>query len=82
MQRREFIAGLGGAAAWPLVVRGQQPAKVARIGFLNLGPASAWADDVDAFRAGSRDLGYAEGKDIVLEFRWADTRRSATSSCN
>jgi putative tryptophan/tyrosine transport system substrate-binding protein len=73
VKRREFIAGLGGAMACPVVARGQQPAKVARIGFLNLGPASAWADEVEALRAGLRDLGYAEGKNILLDFRWADT---------
>ena len=60
MRRREFIAGLGGAAAWPLVARAQQPAKVARIGFLDLAPASAWANEVEALRAGLRDLGYVE----------------------
>jgi putative tryptophan/tyrosine transport system substrate-binding protein len=73
MRRREFIAGLGGAAAWPVVARAQQPSKVARIGFLNVAPASAWADEVEAFQAGLRDLGYVEGKNIVIEFRWADT---------
>jgi ABC-type uncharacterized transport system substrate-binding protein len=74
MKRREFISLLGGAsAAWPLAVRAQQPAKVARIGFLNLAPASAWSRRVEALRAGLRDLGYVEGKDIVIEFRWAET---------
>jgi putative ABC transport system substrate-binding protein len=72
--RRELIAALGGAAAaWPCVVRAQQPAKVARIGFLGLGPASAWSSRVEALRAGLRDLGYVEGKNIVIEFRWADS---------
>jgi putative ABC transport system substrate-binding protein len=72
MKRREFITLLGGAAAWPLAARGQQPAKVARIGHLDLGPASARASRVEALRAGLRDLGYVEGKSIVIEFRWAD----------
>jgi putative ABC transport system substrate-binding protein len=62
--RRELIAALGGAAAaWPCVVRAQQPAKVARIGFLGLGPASAWSSRVEALRAGLRDLGYVEGQE-------------------
>jgi putative tryptophan/tyrosine transport system substrate-binding protein len=73
MRRREFIAALGGAAVWPVVARGQQPTRIARIGFLNLAPASAWADEVAAFQAGLRDLGYVEGKNIVIEFRWPDT---------
>jgi putative tryptophan/tyrosine transport system substrate-binding protein len=73
MNRRTFIAALGSAAAWPVVARAQQPAKSAHIGFLNLAPASAWADEVEALRAGLRDLGYIEGKNILIEFRWADT---------
>jgi putative tryptophan/tyrosine transport system substrate-binding protein len=73
VNRRDFITRLGGAAvAWPLAVRAQQPAKVARIGYLGLGPASAWSTRVEALRAGLRDLGWVEGKNIVIEFRWAD----------
>jgi putative tryptophan/tyrosine transport system substrate-binding protein len=72
MKRREFITLLGGGAAWPLAARAQQPAKVARIGHLDLGPASARASRVEALRVGLRDLGYVEGKNIVIEFRWAD----------
>jgi len=52
-------------AAWPLAARAQHPAKVARIGYLGFGPASAHAIWVEALRAGLRDLGYVEGKDIV-----------------
>jgi putative tryptophan/tyrosine transport system substrate-binding protein len=73
VKRREFIAAFGGVAAWPLAARAEQPSKVARIGFLNVAPASAWADDVEAFQVGLHDLGYIEGKNIVIEFRWADT---------
>jgi len=71
MRRREFIAMLGGAAAvWPLAARGQQqPAKLARIGFLR----AAGPDDKDftAFRSGLRGLGYVEGQNIVIEQRYA-----------
>jgi putative ABC transport system substrate-binding protein len=74
MRRRDFITLVGGgAAAWPLGARAQQPAKVPRIGFLRVGSASANAVRVEALRAGLRQLGYVEGKSIVIEFRWAET---------
>ena len=70
MRRREFITLLGSAAAvWPLPALAQQRAKVAHIGYLGLVSASWHTPRVTAFRAGLRDLGYAEGKDIVIEFR-------------
>jgi putative ABC transport system substrate-binding protein len=73
MRRREFITMLGSAAAtWPLAARSQQAPKVARIGYLGLVSASWHTPRVTAFRAGLRDLGYVEGKDIVIEFRWAE----------
>jgi putative tryptophan/tyrosine transport system substrate-binding protein len=70
VKRREFITLLGGAAAWPLAAWGQQqPAKLARIGFLR----AAGPDDKDfaAFRSGLRALGYVEGQNIVIEQRYA-----------
>jgi putative ABC transport system substrate-binding protein len=74
MQRREFIKLISGAvAAWPLNAQAQQGAKVARIGFLGLTPVSGWASRVEAFRAGLRELGYVEGTNIAIEFRWAET---------
>jgi putative ABC transport system substrate-binding protein len=79
MRRRAFIALVASAAAapsllWPRAARAQQRAKVARIGYLGLVSASWHTPRVTAFRAGLRDLGYAEGKDIVIEFRWAEGR--------
>src|SRR5215831_20394737 len=72
--RRELLVALGGtAAAWPVVARAQQPAKVARIGYLGIGPAAASAIWIEALRAGLRDLGYVESKNFVIEFRWAET---------
>src|SRR6516164_8006779 len=73
MRRRDFITGIVGSTAMPLVVRAQQPAKIACIGFLGLGPPAAQSNRVKALRAGLRDLGYIDGKNIVIEFRWADT---------
>ena len=70
LRRREFIALLSGMAAWPLAARAQQqPAKIARIGF---GTAAASAPRVEALRVGLRELGYVEGKNIHIEFRWAE----------
>jgi putative tryptophan/tyrosine transport system substrate-binding protein len=73
MRRRDFVTLIGGVVVtWPLAARAQQAVKVARIGYLGLGPASAWSSRVEALRAGLRDLGWVEGKNIVIEFRWAD----------
>jgi putative tryptophan/tyrosine transport system substrate-binding protein len=73
MRRRDFVTLFSGAATWPLAARAQQSDHVPRIGFLGLGPASASASRVEALREGLHDLGYVEGKNIVIEFRWADT---------
>src|SRR5437764_1248540 len=72
-KRRELIALLGGAIGWPLFAHAQPASKVWRIGYLGFGTAAAFADRVEALRAGLRDLGYIEGKNIVIEVRWAET---------
>jgi putative ABC transport system substrate-binding protein len=75
VNRRHFITLLGGAAAaWPLAVRAQQAQKVARIGFLGSTFASPWKSRVEAFQSGLHDLGYVEGKNIAIEFRWAEEK--------
>jgi putative ABC transport system substrate-binding protein len=72
MRRRDFIQGIvGSAAAWPLAARAQQ-AKVARIGFLGLDSASSHSARLAALRAGLRDLGWHEGTNLLIEYRWAE----------
>ena len=72
MDRRRFVAALGSALAAPLA-RAQVPAaKVYRIGFLGIAFASGYVREVEWMREGLRKLGYIEGRNIVIDFRWAD----------
>jgi putative ABC transport system substrate-binding protein len=72
MGRREFVALLGGTAAWPLAARAQQRTPV--IGFLNQGSAEGYQPMVAAFRQGLEESGYVEGRNVAFEFRWAEGR--------
>jgi putative tryptophan/tyrosine transport system substrate-binding protein len=70
MRRREFIAGLGSAAAWPVVARAQQPA-LPVVGFLNSGTPAEWAHLVAAFNQGLNETGFVGGRNVAIEYRWA-----------
>ena len=76
IRRREFITLLGGAAAtWPLAARAQQ-AKMPTIGFLGAGSGSdsVWKDWTAAFVQRLRELGWVEGRTLVIEYRWGEGR--------
>jgi putative ABC transport system substrate-binding protein len=73
VKRRAFIALLGGtAAAWPLAARAQQSRKLPTIGFLGSSTASGWAPWTAAFQQRLRELGWIEGHNIAVEYRWAE----------
>jgi hypothetical protein len=74
MKRRDFITLLGGAAAWPFAAWAQQPGKPPTIGFLGAASVVAWGKWVDSFLQRLRELGWIEGRNVAIEYRWADGR--------
>jgi putative ABC transport system substrate-binding protein len=72
MRRREFIGLLGGTVAAPVAGRAERSGKVARIGFLGATSPAGYGPRIEALRAGLRELGYIEGANLVLEYRWAE----------
>src|SRR6476469_3113224 len=74
MKRRDFIAALAGAAAWPLVARAQRVGQLATIGFLGTSTPADLNQRTVAFVQRLRELGWIEGRTIAIEYRWAEGR--------
>jgi putative tryptophan/tyrosine transport system substrate-binding protein len=73
IERRKFLATLGSAAAWPLAARAQQPA-MPLIGFLDIRSAAENTRTIAEFREGLAEAGYIEGRNVAIEYRWAEGR--------
>src|SRR5262247_41673 len=73
IERRKFLATLGGAAAWPLAARAQRPS-IPVIGFLDATTAADTAYRVSAFRDGLKEAGFIDGHNVAIEIRWAENK--------
>jgi putative ABC transport system substrate-binding protein len=72
MRRREFITLVGGAAAWPIAARAQQSIPI--VGYINSGAPAPMAGLVSAFHEGLSEVGYVEGQNVAVEYRWSEGR--------
>ena len=73
MRRREFIAGIAGAAVWPIASRAQQTAMPV-IGYLGSQSRDVTVDFLRAFRGGLKESGYIEGENVLMDYRWAENQ--------
>jgi putative ABC transport system substrate-binding protein len=73
VNRREFIAVVGGAAAWPLAASAQQVGMPV-VGYLNASVADGYADDLRTFRQGLKESGYIESENVAIEYRWGENQ--------
>src|SRR5262249_53757226 len=73
IERRKFLATLGGAAAWPLAARAQQPAMPV-VGLLDPRSPDTMASRLHAFRLGLKDSGFVEGENVAITYRWAENQ--------
>jgi|SRR6516162_936522 len=72
LKRRDFISAFGGAAAWPLTARAQQPPSMPLVGFMSARSPGESASLVAAFHKGLNETGYVEGRNVAIEYRWAE----------
>ena len=72
MKRRQFLGVLGGAVPWPVAVRAQHKERVYRIGYLSAPSRESVQRTVDAFLRKLRELGWVDGANLTIEYRWAD----------
>jgi putative ABC transport system substrate-binding protein len=75
MRRRSFLGVLGSTATWPLAAQAQQRERMRRIGWIWIGHSAASSPELAGFRQGLKDFDYVEGKNIIVEYRFAEGRR-------